>query len=343
MWQRQYDKYEDAYLQIFENALSQNPESNVEFLEKNVKKVAQREYAVACNSATDALMFSLVANDIGPGDEVLVTNFSWISTASCIAMAGATPVFCDIDFDTRHISIDSIKRMQSPKVKAIIYTHLFGSMSDTTEIEQWCKESNVLFIEDAAQSIGSSYNGKVAGSIGDCSSYSFNANKVISGISGGGMFMTDSKEMAEKVKKLRKHGKDDRDGYITLGVNSKMYVLNAMMIDFRLKQLESERERRKEIAMIYDSILDQTHEQPGLIHNYHKYTYLTDKRNLLDLQIHYDRPLSAHPMWQGIHHRADDTPNAREVSQKIVSLPIDAFMTDNEAKDVATKIYKTVE
>ena len=119
-------------------------------------------------------------------------------------MTGATPVFCDIDLKTYHMSIDSIKKMYSDKVKAIIYPHLFGNMSDTSTIKEFCKDKNIVFIEDACQSLGSSYNGVVAGSIGDISTLSFNANKVVAGISGGGAIITDGD--TEIFKKLRKHG-----------------------------------------------------------------------------------------------------------------------------------------
>ena len=142
-------------------------------------------------------MFSLKCLDIKPGDEVLTTNFSWISTASCISMVGATPVFCDIDKETYHISLDSIKRMYSDKVKAIVYPHLFGNMSDITEILKFCKEKNISFIEDAAQAIGSSLNGVKAGTLGELSTISFNANKTIGGIAGGGVVLTDNKDYAD--------------------------------------------------------------------------------------------------------------------------------------------------
>ena len=109
-------------------------------------------------------------------------------------MVGATPVFCEIDILTYHMSLDSIKRMYSDKVKAIVYPHLFGNMSDTKEILEFCKEKNIAFIEDAAQSLGASLNGVKAGSIGDISTLSFNANKVVAGIAGGGAILTDDED-----------------------------------------------------------------------------------------------------------------------------------------------------
>ena len=125
-WDREYLANKNEYLKLFDNVMQKENERNVEFLEKRIAKTIGRKFAVAVNSGTDALHFSLIVNNIGPGDEVLVTNFSWISSASVVSMAGATPVFCDVDLETNHMSIDSIKRMYSDKVKAIIYPHLFG-------------------------------------------------------------------------------------------------------------------------------------------------------------------------------------------------------------------------
>ena len=176
-WDKEYLINKQDYLELFDKSMQKEQESNVEFLEKNLSERLGRN-VVVCANGTDALHFALLSKNIGPGDEVLVTNFSWISTASVISMVGATPVFCDIDINTYHMSFESIKKMYSDKVKAIIYPHLFGNMSDTSMIKKFCQDKNIVFIEDACQSIGSSYNGVVAGSIGDISTLSFNANKL---------------------------------------------------------------------------------------------------------------------------------------------------------------------
>jgi dTDP-4-amino-4,6-dideoxygalactose transaminase len=146
-WDREYLENKEEYLKLFDSSMQKEQERNIEFLEKKLK-------AVACSSGTDALTFSLLSLDLKPDDEVLVTNFSWISSASCVSLAGATPVFCDVDLDTYHISFDSILNMVSDKTKAIVYPFLFGSISDTTEIQAFCKENGIVFIEDACQALG---------------------------------------------------------------------------------------------------------------------------------------------------------------------------------------------
>ena len=150
-WDRDYLANKDEYLKLFDNVMQKENERNVEFLEKNITSIIKRKYAVTCASGTDALRFALMALDLGPGDEIMTTNFSWISTASCISMVGATPVFCDIDPDTYHLSIESVRRMYQPEVKAIVYPHLFGNISDMTEIQDFCEEKNIKLIEDACQ------------------------------------------------------------------------------------------------------------------------------------------------------------------------------------------------
>ena len=140
-WDREYAENKDAYIEIFDIFMKQLNYENAEDFEKQIAEYVGRKHVVSVACATDALGFSLMSHGIGPGAEVLVTDFSWISSSSCISMTGATPVFCDIDLDSYHISLDSIKRMVSPRTKAIIYTHLFGNMVDVTEIIEFCKEN----------------------------------------------------------------------------------------------------------------------------------------------------------------------------------------------------------
>ena len=267
-WDREYLANKDEYLKIFDGAMQQEQEQNVEFLEKSLTKITGRKYAVACSNGTDALHFALISLGIKPGDEVLTTQFSWISTASCISMVGATPVFCEPNILNYHMDIKSIRRMYTNKTKAIVYPHLFGNMSDTKEILDFCKQKNIAFIEDACQALGASLNGINAGSIGDVSTLSFNANKVVAGIAGGGAILTDDEDKAELFKKLRRHGNNE-----VLGRNSKMLMLNACFINFRLKKIKEWQDKRQAIAKQYDEALKYyVTIQPstnGLNHNYH--------------------------------------------------------------------------
>ena len=339
-WDREYLANKEAYLKIFDSAMQQEQEQNVEFLEKSLTKITGRKYAVACNSGTDALHFALISLGVNAGYDVLTTQFSWIATASCISMVGARPVFCEPNILTYHMDLDSIKKMWTPRVKAIVYPHLFGSMSDTKEILDFCKEKEIAFIEDAAQALGASLNDVKAGSIGDVSCLSFNANKVVAGIAGGGAVLTDDKDKAELFKKLRRHGNNE-----VLGRNSKMLMLNACFINFRLKKMNEWISKRQEIAKQYDEQLkDYVTIQPttnGLNHNYHKYVIrlqnkkVRDKvKDMLNAKVHYDKPLSESPMYQNINHRKDKQFISKIICDTILTLPIHPYMKQEEINEV---------
>ena len=329
--------------------MQKEQDTNVEFLETSLKELTGRKYAITCSNGTDALHFALRSLNIKSGDEVLTSNFSWISTASCISMVGATPVFCEIDLSSYHMTLESIKKMYSPKVKAIVYPHLFGNMSDTKEILDFCKEKNIAFIEDAAQSLGSSLNDIKAGSIGDISTFSFNSNKVVSGISGGGAVLTDDKDKADLIRKLRRHGNNE-----VLGYNSKMLLFNARVIDFRLKKLNEWISKRQDIAKQYNKQLkdyvDIQSTSNGLNHNYHKYVVrfqnkrIRDKiKEKLNAKIHYDKPLSENVMYKNIVYRKEQTYNSKIVCDTILSLPLDPYMKQEEIEKIINIIIISLE
>lgn len=340
-WCKEYELYKDDYLKLFDEVMQKEQETNIEFLEKSLSKMLGRN-VVACANGTDALHFSLISLGIGKGDEVLTTAFSWISTASVITMAGATPVFCDINMLDYHMSFESIKRMYSDKVKAIIYPHLFGNMSDVNKIKQFCKEKKIHFIEDACQSIGSSYNGILAGTIGDISTFSFNANKVISGISGGGAIITDGD--TEVFKKLRRHGNNEMLGY-----NSKMLLFNAEVINFRLKKLNEYIDGRQRVAKQYDEQLKDCvtiQKVPdGLNHNYHKYVIRLQNKEVRDrlkdklgANVHYPKPIPDNKMYKDIEHKKDNLFIAKSVCDTVLTLPIHPYMK----KDEVSKVINTI-
>ena len=341
-YKKEYLFNKQEYLKLFDDVMQQDQEQNVEFLEKSLTRITGRKYAVACSNGTDALHFALISLNLKPDDEVLTTNFSWISTASCISMVGATPVFCDINILNYHMSLDSIKRMYSDKTKAIVYPHLFGNMSDTKEILDFCKEKNIAFIEDACQALGASLNGIKAGSIGNVSTLSFNANKVVAGIAGGGAILTDDKDKAELFKKLRRHGNNE-----VLGYNSKMLLLNAKFIDYRLQRMKEWQSKRQAIAKRYDEQLQEyvTIQQTNADHNYHKYVIRLQNKEVRDrlkeklgAKVHYDKPLSENKMYEKIKHKKDSTFISKIVCDSILTLPIHAYMSPQEVDNIINTI-----
>jgi len=351
-WDREYQENKDAYLKIFDDFMSQMNYENNEEWEHSFSKRIDRNYCVSVASATDALHFALLAHGIGPGDEVLVTDFSWISSASCVDMVGATPVFCDIDLDTYQMSLDSVQRMYSDRVKAIVYVHLFGAMEDTSVLQAFCKQHNILFIEDAAQALGSSLNSVRAGTIGETSVFSFNSNKVISGINGGGVVLTDNEDIAKRVKMIRRHGKDKT--FDMLGFNSRMYVLNARIIEQRMKSMEDNQSKRQSIAQQYnEAFSDLPIVTPkvtnGLNNNYHKYVIRfenkdTRKRvkNALNASIHYETPLSANGMYEDATVRSDVCTASKTAADTVLSLPIHAWLTQDEVSLIVNTVKENI-
>jgi len=346
-WDRDYLEYERDYLDLFHSTMQKEQERNIEFLEKSLKELLGRKFAVACSSGTDALMFALISLNLKSDDEVLVTNFSWISSASCVSLAGATPVFCDVDLDTYHMYWESVEAMISDKTKAIVYPHLFGSMSDTTILRDICKDKGIVFIEDAAQALGSSLYGEKAGTIGDISTLSFNANKQVAGIAGGGAVLTDDKDQAVLFRKLRKHGEHE-----VLGYNSKMLGMNADFINYRLNKMSEYDAKRLAVAKKYDEELKNVNDiiiqkpEEGLQHTYHKYVVRFKTKEIRDAikeripgsGIHYPKPISEHPMYRLITHRKDDYRNSKQICDTILTLPMHPYLTDEEIKSVADTI-----
>jgi dTDP-4-amino-4,6-dideoxygalactose transaminase len=351
-WERDFSQNKAGYVNAIANSLA-DPIGTVAELERNIAAFTGRQHAIACASATDALMFSLIANNIGPGDEVIVTNFSFISSSSCISMVGATPVFCDIDVDSYHLSYDSVKRMISSKTKALIYTHLFGNMSDTMRIQDLCAQRGIVFIEDSAQSLGSSLCGIKAGSIGKCSVISFNSNKVIAGLAGGGVLLTDDDSIDQLTRKLRIHG-GSAANFEVLGKNSKIHPSNAAVINVRLHHISRWQLTRQIIADQYYSELKHLpiiFQQPvdGQEHNYHKFVIRVPTKDIRDrirhnihAQVHYERPLSHNTMYDNIQHRADECPNTTIVCETVVSLPIHPWLRDSEIETIIKNIKRSI-
>ena len=347
-WPRDYQFFKEDYNRIFEQSMMQSNDG-VEDFEEDIAHEVGRKYAIAVNSATDALHFSLEAYGIGQNDEVLVSNFSWISSASCVKMVGANPVFCDIDLDTYCISLDSMKRMKTDKTKAVIYTPLYGSMKDTTELEEWCTQENLILIEDSAQAWGSSYQNKKAGTVGDISSFSFNTNKVVCSPVGGGIVLTDNFEVAQNVAKLRRHGNGE-----FLGRNSKLYPFAANIIRFRISNEKNFVLIRQKIAEHYNNSfsdigLNTQWMEDKENHNYHKYTLRFEdietrahvqqilKSQQIESNIKYDTPLSKLNVFA--EFKSDKTPNTDLACNTVLSIPIHAFLTEKETDQIINTIW----
>jgi len=234
---------------------------HVQALEERIAKYCQTAHAVGVSSGSDALLLSLMAADIRPGDRVLTTTYTFFATAGCIARLGAIPVFVDIDADTFNIDpghmadvIENMTRDERSSVKAVIPVHLYGQCVDMEPVLEIATEHDLIVIEDAAQAIGSEYRGKRAGSMGLCGCFSFFPSKNLGAFGDGGIITTDSDEFSEKLKILRGHGSHPKYYHKLVGGNFRLDALQAAIVSIKLKHLDDWTAKRRKNAALYDSL-----------------------------------------------------------------------------------------
>ena len=213
------------------------------------------KYAVGVASGTDALILSLKALGIGPGDEVITTPFTFFATAESVSIVGAKPVFVDIDPKTYCINPELIEDKITKNTRAIIPVHLFGQCADMDRILEIAKINNLKVIEDTAQAMGAAYKGRQAGSMGDTGALSFFPSKNLGGFGDGGMVITNNKELADKIRMLRVHGSTIRYIHSAIGTNSRLDALQAAILRVKLRHLNEWLEARRKVARYYDDHL----------------------------------------------------------------------------------------
>lgn len=309
--------------------------------ERSVAKYTNRKYAVAVGSGTDALYFALKAKGIGPGMSVLCPAVSYLATAEAIKRTGATIRFVDVNDDGL---IDDWGIMGLPS--ALVYVNLFGNLADYTRLRNYCDAHRIPLIEDAAQSLGSSYHGIPSGKLGDISSLSFAPSKPLPCFGNGGMVLTDSELEANLIRGMRYHGTGTTE--LNHGYNSCLSNDHANMLNFLLTKYKSLLKKTAEVRELYEKRLDKLgirtiKTQPRTISNNHKLVIKVEDRDGLSsylqqrniqTQIHYPMPMSAMPMFKNDDH----TPNAKRFCERVLSLPIHPFLTEHEIDEVCRGI-----
>lgn len=325
---------------------------NVQAFEQEAVDFLGVKHAIAVASGTDALHLALIAEGIGPGDEVITSAFTFIATAEAIRYVGATPVFVDIDPKTFNISVEAIANAITAKTKAVLPVHLFGQPADMLAIKALCDQHQLKLIEDCCQSFGASINGKQTGTFGDCAAFSFFPSKNLGAFGDGGLVVTNSDDSAALLKMLHNHGSKIRYYHDIIGFNSRLDELQAVVLRTKLKRIDQYNAHRYHVGQLYSQLLAELpmlttpHEDGVGKHVYHQYTLLSPKRDQLmkalqDEQIasaiYYPVPLHRQNVFAQDYAQIS-LPVTESVSKQCLSLPICSAIDDSTVQRIATVI-----
>lgn len=322
----------------------------VKELEEKVAAASGCKFGIGVSSGTDALLASLMSLDIGKGDEVITTPFTFFATAGCIARVGAKPVFADIDPKTYNINPALIEKAVTKKTKAIMPVHLYGQTADMGPIMDTAEKHGLYVIEDAAQSIGSTYKGKKAGSIGTCGAFSFFPSKNLGGIGDGGMIVTNDEKLAGKMRVMRTHGQNPTYYYNFVGGNFRLDAIQAAALLVKLPHLEEWSAARRKNAEYYNKKFAGTGVTTPYISRdcvsiYNQYVIRAPNRDKVMEQlkkqnigcaIYYPLPLHLQKCFEYLGYKKGDFHESEKAANEVLALPIYPELTD-EMKDYVVK------
>ena len=307
-------------------------------LERKIAKLQKCKHAIGVSSGTDALLASLMALGIGPGDEVITTPFTFVATAEVIARVGAKPVFVDIDPLTYNIDAGKIAAAITNRTRAIIPVHLFGQMADMDPIVDMADQYELLVIEDACQAIGSSYKGQMAGSFGITGCFSFFPSKNLGGIGDSGMITTNSERIYGVLRAVCNHGRDSQSRCIYSGGNFRMDEVQAEALLEMLSALQQQINMRTLNAMHYDTVFEH-YVDPKCYMAYHQYVIrIRDRDRFPQYRVYYHTPLHLEPCFEYLGHKEGDFPEAEKAAREVLALPIEPSVTVAEMNRIIDEI-----
>jgi dTDP-4-amino-4,6-dideoxygalactose transaminase len=327
----------------------------VERLERQVAELSHSKYAVGCASGTDALLLALRALDIGRGDEVITTPFTFFATGGTIHNVGATPVFVDIDAKTFNVRPDAAAAARTAKSKAVIPVDLFGQMAPMEEVA--VALPGVPVIEDAAQSIGArrSIDGewRMAGEVATIGTFSFFPSKNLGGYGDGGMMVTQDEALAARLKRLRMHGGSKQYFHDEVGYNSRLDALQAVVLSAKLPHLAGWSAARRRNAAYYDRAfadlagVTTPYIDPANESIFNQYTIRAERRDELQkflqtrgigTSIYYPLPLHLQPCFAYLGYKAGSCPEAERAAREVLSLPIFPELTTSQLDEVVDAV-----
>ncbi len=358
---RQYaqigSKVEDAVLKVLRSGQYILGEENKMFAEEIAKYMGVKN-AVTLNSGTDALHLALRALNIGAGDEVISVAFTFVATTEAIGIVGAKPVFVDIDENTFNMDASKIEAAITPRTKAIIPVHLYGQPCQMDVIMDIAKRHNLHVIEDCCQAIGAKYNGQMVGTFGDIGCYSFYPTKNLGTMGDGGLLITNSDEIKDRVIALRNHGGAIRYHHDEIGVNSRLDEVQAAILRVKLPYIDEWNKKRRENAYRYNELFANCEDvvTPTEIENsycvYHQYTVKIPNRDEVHAMlreagvgamIYYPIPLHLQKVHEYLNVKEGSLPATEKDTKLVISLPMFPELTAEEQKTVAETLISCIE
>ncbi len=331
----------------------------VERCEEAVARYAGARCGVGVSSGTDALLVALMAENVGPGDEVITTPYTFFATAEAIVRTGATPIFADVDPVTLNIDPNDVAERVGPRTRAIVPVHLFGQMADMTAIMEIAAAAEVAVIEDAAQAIGARRDGGSAGAVGRYGCFSFFPTKNLGAYGDGGLVTTNDRDRALKIRSLRVHGESAQYRHETVGGNFRLDALQAAVVHAKLDRLDAWTEARRENAARYDRLLGDAADAGGLSlprsvvdrHVFNQYVVRVARRDRVRARlgragvgtsIYYPLPLHLQPCFGSLGYRAGDLPESERASREALALPVFPELAPDEVEYVAQALLSAI-
>lgn len=342
----QYKSLKNEFMKVMEEVCDSQRfilGDKVAEFEKAAASYCQTNDSIGVTSGSDALIIALMEANIGAGDEVITSTFTFFATAGAIARVGATPVFCDIDPVTFNIDVDSAAAKVTGKTKAIIPVHLFGQAADMGKVMALAEKHNLVVIEDACQAIGAEYNGKRVGSIGDFGCFSFFPSKNLGCFGDGGLVSVQCPERAARLRMLRNHGQGGTYVHNMVGGNFRLDALQAAVLSIKLPHLDSWSAARQKNAAEYEKLFAAAGLADKIVtpkaasyanrHIYNQYSILVKdgkrdalkaylQENGIGCAVYYPLCLHLQECFKNLGGKAGDCPVAEQISGEILALPI---------------------
>jgi len=319
-------------------------------LEARLAEYCGARHCVTVSSGTEALIIALMALDIGPGDEVITTPFSFIATAEAIVLVGAKPVFVDIDRRTCNIDPSMIESAITPRTRAIMPVSLYGQPADMDQINAIARRYGLTVVEDAAQSFGAAYRGKKSCHLSEIGCTSFFPSKPLGCYGDGGALFTDDDDIAKAAREIRVHGQSQRYVHTRIGVGGRMDTLQCAVVLAKLERFDWELAQRAKVAAWYDALLSGRIGLAGVLPErssvYAQYTVVLEERDRVQAAlkeagiptaIHYPMPIHRQPAYTSPETR-DTCPVADEMAARVMSLPMGPYLSRSDVDHVANTL-----